>query len=87
MKLLNMLIEEYDNNLIRCFDTLKTLIVVLRPPLAEPSIENIIKVVKFFLDIIDIDPHALHAEFSNFVVHIDLLNNTFENIEQIAEFS
>ena len=84
MKLLNMLIEEYDNNLIRCFDTLKNIIENI---IIENIIENIIKVVKFFLDIIDIDPHALHAEFSNFVVHIDLLNNTFENIEQIAEFS
>ena len=77
MKLLNMLIEEYGNNLIRCFETLKPLIVVLQPPLAEPSIENIVKLVKFFPDNTDIDPHALHAEFSYFVAHIDLLNKHF----------
>ena len=87
MKLLNMLIEEYGNNLIRCFETLKPLIVVLRLLLAEPSIENIVKLIKFFLDNTDIDPHALHAEFSNFVAHIDFLNNTFENVEQIVELS
>ena len=87
MKLLNMLIEEYGNNLIRCFETLKPFIVVLRPPLAEPSIENIVKLAKFFPDNIDIDPHEFHVEFSNFVAHIDLLNNTFENMEQITEFS
>ena len=86
MKLLNILIEEYGNNLIRCFETLKPLIVVLRPPLPELSIENIIKLVKFFPDNTDTDPHALHAEFSNFVARIDLLNNSFENMEQIAEF-
>ena len=82
-----MLIEEYGNNLIRCFETVKPFIVVLRPPLAEPSIENIVKLVKFFPDNTDINPHVLHAEFSNFVAHIDLLNNTFDNMEQIAEFS
>ena len=69
MKLLNILIEEYGNNLIRCFETLKPLIVALRPPLPESSIENIIKLVKFFPD------------------SIDLLNNNFEDMEQIAEFS
>ena len=77
MKLLNMLIEEYGNNLIRCFETPKPLIGVLQPPLAEPSIENIVKLVKFFPDNTDIDPHALHAEFSYFVAHIDLLNKHF----------
>ena len=81
-----MLIEEFGNNLIRCFETLKRLIVVLRPPFAEPSIENIIKLVKFFTDNTDIDPDALHAKLSNVEAHVDLLNNTFENIEQIAEF-
>ena len=64
-------IEEYGNNLIRCFETLKPLIVVLRPQLAEPSIENIVKLVKLFPDRTDINPHALHAELSNFVAHID----------------
>ena len=87
MKLLNMLIEEYGNNLIRCFEELKPFIVVLRPPLAEPSIENIVKLVKFFPDNTDIDPHEFRVEFCNFVAHIDLLNNTFENMEQITEFS
>ena len=80
-------IEGYGNNLIRCFEILKPVIVVLRPLLAEPSIENILNLVKFFPDSTDINPHALHAEFSYFVAHIDLLNNTFENMEQIAEFS
>ena len=47
MKLLNMLIEEYGNNLIRFFETLKPLLVVLQPPLAESSIEDIVKLVEF----------------------------------------
>ena len=81
MKLLKMLIEEYGNNLIWCFEILKSLIVVLQPPLAEASIENIVKLVKFIPDNTGIDPHALHSEFSNFLVHIDLLNNTFENMK------
>ena len=87
MKLLNMLIEEYGNDLIRCYETLRPLIVVLRPLPAKPSMENIVKLVTFFPNNTDIDPHALHAKFPNFVAHIDLLNNTFENMEQIAEFS
>ena len=87
IKLLNMLIEEYGNNLNQSFETLKPFAVVTRPPLAEPSIENIVKLVKFFPDNTDFDPHTLHAEFSNFVEHIDLLNNTFEDMEQISEFS
>ena len=69
MKLLNMLIEEFGYNLIRCFETLKCLIVVLRPPFAEPSIKNIIKLVKFFTDNTDIDLHALHAKLSNVEAH------------------
>ena len=73
MKLLNMLIEELGNNLIRCFETLKRLIVVLRPPFAEPSIENIIKLVKFFTDNTDIDPHAYRTNrrvFGGMEIHI-----------------
>ena len=84
---LETFIEEYGNNLIRCFEKIKPLIVVLRLPLAEPSIENIVKLVKFFPDRTDIDSHALCAEFFNFIVHIDLPNKTFEDMEQTAEFS
>ena len=65
--------REYGNNLIRHFETLKPLIVVLRPSLVEPSLENIVKLVKFFRNITDIDPHA------NFVARIDLLDDTFED--------
>ena len=59
--------------MIQCFETLKLLIVVLRPPLAEPSIANMVKLVKFFPDNTGIDPQVLHDKFSNFVAHIDLL--------------
>ena len=83
---LKTLIKECGNNLIRCFETLN-LSLFVQPPLAEPSIENIVKFVKFVPDSTDINPHVLHAEFSNFVAHIDLLNNTFDNMEQIGEFS
>ena len=58
----NTVIEEYGKNLIRCFETLKLLIFVLRLPLSEPSKDNIVNF--FFLDSTDIDPHALNAEFS-----------------------
>ena len=87
MKLLNMLIKEYGNNMIWWFETLKPLIVVFRPPFAEPTIENVVKLVKFSPDNIDIDPHALNADFFNIVAHINLLNNTFENMQQVTEFS
>ena len=69
------------------FEKIKPVIVVLRLPLAEPSIENIVKLVKFFPGRTDIDSHALRAEFFNFLVHIDLPNKTFEDMEQTAEFS
>ena len=83
MKLLNMLIEEFDS----IFWDTKT-----SPCCTPTSTCRIIyrrhcKVGWIFPDNTDIDPHALHAEFSNFVADIDLLNNTFENMEQIAEFS
>ena len=81
-----MLIEEYSINFIRCFEKLKPLIVVLRPPLTEPYIENIIELIKVFPDSTDINPLALDADFLNFVEHIDLLNNSFENKEHIAKF-
>ena len=40
MKLLNLLIEEYGNNLVRCFETLKPPIVLLRPQLTEPYLQK-----------------------------------------------
>ena len=66
---------EYSKNLIQCFETQKPIIVVLRPPLVEPSKDNIII---SFLNSNDIDPHALNAEFSNFLAHIDLLRQHFQ---------
>ena len=50
------------------------------------STENIVKLVKFFPDSTEIDPHASYGKFSNILAHIDLLNNTSENAGQIAEF-
>lgn len=79
-----MLIEEYSINFIRCFEKLKPLL--LRPPLTEPYIENIIELIKVFPDSTDINPLALHADFFNFVEHIYLLNNSFEDKEHIAKF-
>lgn len=73
--------------MIRCFEKLKPLAVVILPPFAAPSIKNILKLLKFFPGSTDINPHALHAEFSYFVAHIELLNNTSDNKKQITEFS
>ena len=42
---LNVLIVQYGENLTCCFETLKPLMVVLKPPLTEPSIDNIIDLV------------------------------------------
>ena len=43
------------------------------------STESTVKLVKFFPDSTDIDPHASHGKFSNILAHIRLA-------EQIAEF-
>ena len=64
---------QYGENLTRCFETLKPLMVVLKPPLTEPSIDDIIDLVRFFPSNLSIDPHILHAEFSNFVPHVNLV--------------
>ena len=70
---LNVLIVQYGENLTRCFETLKPLMVVLKPPLTEPSIDDIIDLVRFFLSNLSIDPHILHVEFSNFVSDVNLV--------------
>ena len=73
---LNVLIVQYGENLTRCFETLKPLMVVLKPHLTEPSIDDIIDLVRFFPSNLSIDPHILHAEFSNFVSHVNLERKT-----------
>ena len=75
---LNVLIVQYGENLTRCFETLKPLMVVLKPPLTEPSIDDIIDLVRFSPSNLTIDPHILHAEFSNFVSHVNLVNKNIQ---------
>ena len=67
MEFLNVLIVQYGENLTCYFETLKPLVVVLKPPLTEPSIDDIIDLDRFSPSNLSIDPHILHAEFSNFV--------------------
>ena len=84
---LNVLIVQYGENLTRCFETFKPLMVVLKPPLTELSIDDIIYLVKFFPSNLSIDPHILHAEFSNFVSHVNLVKKTFSTLGDVANFT
>ena len=84
---LNVLIVQYGENLTRCFETLKPLMVVLKSPLTEPSIDDIIDLVRFFLSNLSIDPHILHAEFSNFVSHVNIVKKTFSTLGNVANFT
>ena len=58
---LNVLIVQYGENLTRCFETLKPLMVVFKPPLTESSIDDIIDLVRLFPSNLSIDPHILHS--------------------------
>ena len=84
---LNVLIVQYGANLTRCFETLKPLMVVLKHPLTEPSIDDIVDLVRFFPSNLSIDPHILHAEFSNFVSHVNLVEKTFSTLGDVAIFT
>ena len=66
-ELLDVLIEEYGKKLKRAFETLKPLMVVLKPPLVQPSFADVEDMVKFFPVNRVIDAHILYAEFCNFV--------------------
>ena len=52
--------------------------VVLKPPLTEPSIDDIIDLVRFFPSNLSIDPYILHAEFSNFVSHVNIVKKNIQ---------
>ena len=88
-KFLDLIIKEYGENLSSCFNKLKPLIVVLKPPLSEPTIEDIKSVVKFFPRETKINAYILHGELCNFVAHIDLifLNDSFVSLNEIAQYS
>ena len=86
-KFLDLIIKEYGENLSSCFNKLKPLIVVLKPPLSEPTIEDIKSVVKFFPRETMINAYILHGELCNFVAHIDSIfpNDSFESLNEIAQ--
>ena len=52
--------------------------VVLKPPLTEPSVDDIIDLVRFFPSNLSIDPHILHVEFSSFVSHVNLVKKNIQ---------
>ena len=87
-KFLDLVITEYGDNLNSCFLKIKPLVVVLKPPLSIPNIEDVKALVRFFPQTIEIDPYVLHAEFSIFVAHVDnLILNTDRSFNTLADIA
>ena len=63
-KFLDLVITEYGDNLNSCFQKIK-LVLVLKPPVSTPIIDDEKELVKFFPKTIEIDPFTLHVEFSS----------------------
>ena len=61
---------------------------MLKAPLTVPeSIGDIQSILNFFPQPCTIDPHTFMSEFSNFVVHTQMNNKSFENMKEIASFA
>ena len=91
-KFLDLVITEYGDNLNSCLEKIKPLVIVLKPPVSIPAIDDIKALVEFFPRTIEIDPYVLHAEFSIFVAHVDALilqypDRSFNTLAEIANYS
>ena len=88
---LDLVITEYGDNLKSCFEKVKPLVVVLKPLLSIPTIEDVEALVEFFPQSMEVDPYVVHAEFSIFVGHIEELisstNRNFDSLAEIAHYS
>ena len=86
-KVLDTQIVQFGNNLAQCLQAVKPLATVLQPPLQQPKLEDVNEVVQLFPSNMPVDPFALHAEFGNFVSHVQLKNKKFDSLADAASFS
>ena len=80
-------ISQFGDNLSQCLEAVKPLATVLQPPLKLPEFSDVNELVQLFPPSVQVDPHALQAEFENFVSHVHLAKKKLETLTEAANFS